>query len=125
MRPSRELRWPAVVTLVLFLSSCMEWKVQDIGPPGDGGARIGTGRVVLKDGGEILVSDAVVRGDSLVGVGPGGGGRVALGLDRIARLERRRLSDEGQAVIVVASLAAAGWLALLAVLHAGNEGGRS
>ncbi|MEW5931038.1 MAG: hypothetical protein AB1941_26540 [Gemmatimonadota bacterium] len=103
----------------------MEWKVQDVGSPGARGGRIGTGRVVLRGGEEILVRDAAVRGDSLVGADPGGGGRVALGLDRIARLERRGLSDEGQAAIVVASLAIADCLALLAALHAGNEGGRS
>lgn len=125
MEQCRGFRWMAVVTLVLFLSSCMEWRAQDIGSPGAAGGRIGTGRVVLKGGEEILVRDAVVRGDSLVGTDRGGGGRVALGLDRVVRLERRGLSDEGRAAIVVTSLAAAGWLALLAVLHAGNEGGRS
>lgn len=125
MRHSRGFRCATVILLALFSSSCVEWAGQDITSPQAGGRRIAMARVVLKSGGEILVRDAVVQRDSLVGADPGGSGRVSLGLDRIVRLERRRLSDEGRAAIVVASLAAAGCLALLGILHAGNEGGRS
>lgn len=125
MKRSGGFRGVAILTLVLLLSSCMEWTIQDIGSQGAGGGRMATARVVLNTGEQVLVKDAVIQEDSLVGADPGGNGRVSVGLDQIARLERRRLSDEGQAAIIVASLAAAGYLALLAILHAGNEGGRS
>ena len=126
MKRSRGFRRATVVVaLVLFLSSCLGWTVQDFGSPGAGGGRIAAARVVLKNGEQLLVRNAVVQEDSLVGADPGGGGRVSLGLDQIVRLERRSLSDEGQAAIVVTSLAVAGCLALLGILHAGNEGGRS
>lgn len=125
MRPFPGLRRAAVATLVPFAASCMEWKAQDPGRLEAGGGRIAAARVVLGSGEEVLVRDLAVRGDSLVGADAATGGRVAVARDRVVRLERRGLSDEGVAALVVASLAAAGYVALLVVLHAGDAGGRS
>ena len=115
----RSLRPPLVslVCLGVLLNGCQTWARYDVPTgtaPSSGVAAGRPVRVNMRDGTELMMRDARVIGDSVVGEGTGAMGRIAVPVAGVRTVRELRTNKGLNALLAVTAGMALGGLALVA-----------
>jgi hypothetical protein len=83
-------RWTLALCCALALSGCKMWE-EPLGPAPATGRRLGTVRLTLAGDSALVLKDAQVRGDSIVGSPRGTTSQTAVALADVKKTELRHL----------------------------------
>lgn len=90
--PTRPARRPILaLCCLLALGACTTWEEQSAPAPAAAGREIRAVRLTLDDGFSMVLENAVVRGDSIVGTPPDRSVQTAVALADVKKAEIRRI----------------------------------